>query len=208
MLLIVALSAVGLGHGLVWVLSTNGIVRGEYGAYRHEAIVQSALSVAIVVAIATIVALGECIVAPDHKDWLATTADRIAAISPIRIFAAVYCLQLAALFVLETVEQTAQFGHSLGLTSALGAPLLVGLIVHAACAFGVSMFALLAMRALAAARVRLRGVVAPFVRRLAAAMGKPESPAAQTLRAIKRISTPTPLARKIANRPPPSASPA
>jgi hypothetical protein len=204
MLLIAGLSSAGLSHGLVWSLTALGAIDGPYLAYRHDAIVTALLAGAVIGGVAGIIALACAFASGLRGDgtWFADVQRAITEFGPVRAFVVIAGVQLSAIAGLEAVEQMLQFGHSLGPSAALGAPLVVGIPVHGLCAllFVVLVFGI--ARAVVRAESHLRGFLAVQTRRMcrsldAAATLRPNSVAGDIVRL-------TPLALRFANRPPPS----
>jgi hypothetical protein len=203
-LAVAGLCSAGLSHGVVWSLTALGAIDGPYLAYRHDAMVAAVLAAAVVGGIIGIVALA-CAFASGMRGtdaWFAELQQKIADIGPLRAFFVVVAVQFGAIVSLESVEQITQLGHSLGPTTALGAPLVVGIPIHALCALAVVSLLFSLARAVVRAEKRIRGSLLPVIRR------KPcSSPPAVLLRphlAADAIVRPAPLSLRFANRPPPS----
>lgn len=70
-------------------------------------------------------------------------------------FAAIFALQLAVLYLMETAEQVVVCGHVLGSTIWLGAPLPIALSIHAAVAVAIVSTVVRSKRRLAATTLRV-----------------------------------------------------
>lgn len=204
----VALWAADLGHGIVAMLGRSGLIASPYGAYYHETIVPVLLTGLVCTTIVAAATFGDALVraAGYRGDWLANCAQFSARINFLVLAPIVFSLQLALLCAMESIEQIVTFGQPLGFTAALGAPLLLALGVHALMALFVCGAAVLFSRALAQAARALTQAVEPYIRRLLRAQSS--TPSTQCQYAISRIECARlkPLARRIANRPPPFAA--
>ncbi|HEY5095386.1 MAG TPA: hypothetical protein VII69_09745 [Candidatus Eremiobacteraceae bacterium] len=203
-LVVAGFCSAGLSHVLVWSLSALGAIDGPYLAYRHDAMFAAVLTAAVAGGIIGVVALACAFTSGvrGSEAWLAALHRTITAIGPRRAFAVVASVQLGAIIALEAAEQILQFGHSLGPAAALGAPLFVGIPIHALCALAIVWLLFAVAHAVVRAESRIRGLLLPTVRR----RSRP-SPAATTLqhyRASGSAVRPAPLALRFANRPPPS----
>lgn len=73
----------------------------------------------------------------------------------VRLLPTILILQLAALFLMETAEQVFVYGHPLGSTIWVGAPIPISLAVHALAAVGILSAVVRSKRALAATALRV-----------------------------------------------------
>jgi hypothetical protein len=203
-LLIAGLFSAGLSHGIVWWLTAFGAIDGPYMAYRHDAIVTALLAVAVVGGVAGLVALA-CALASGLRGgdaWFAALQRTISGIGPLRAFFAVAGVQFGAIAGLEAIEQVVQFGHTLGLSAALGAPLVVGIPIQALCALLCVVLIFGFARAVVRAESRLRGYLTVYRRRVRQSSGVAAS--LRPYRISGDIVRLAPLALRFANRPPPS----
>jgi hypothetical protein len=70
-------------------------------------------------------------------------------------FGVIFAFQLAALYLMETAEQLLVWGHLLGPTIWLGAPIPIAIAIHALVAFGIVSLVLRSRRALATTTLRV-----------------------------------------------------
>lgn len=205
------LCAAELGHGAVTALTRAGVVSGPYASYSHGAIVPTLVAALVLGAIALLNVAGEALArsARIRGDWVAQVAARIAAVSPLRLLPIVFAMQLLALYAMESAEQIVAFGHPLGFVASLGTPVILVLTVHAFAALIVVGSISHACRALTVAARAIAQALRLPMKRLTAR----EPSAAFNVRRLqieagsnaKRL---TPLAWRIANRPPPLQVPA
>jgi hypothetical protein len=71
----------------------------------------------------------------------------------------IFALQIAALYLMETTEQIVAWGHPLGSTIWLGAPLPVSFAIHALAGFAIAYAVVRSKRALAATTLRIIRVI-------------------------------------------------
>lgn len=139
---------------------------------------------------------------PGHHQDLSREAGQALASGIARLLPAIFMLQIIALYLMETAEQFAVWGHTLGPTVWLGGPVLVSLGVHGLTCAAVAFVIANRVRALAATTVRL----IRLIRALATfAFGAdqlvvPQGPLGVTLR------KPAPVLCRIGERAPPLAS--
>jgi hypothetical protein len=200
--------AADLGHGVMVTLDRIGLTGGPYGLYSHGATTPTLFAGLIFAIIGIMAYVGDALVeaASVRVDWLADCAARIARIHVIPLAGIVFLVQIPLLYAMETFEQTLAFGHPLGLLTTFGGPLYIALVVHALSAFIMSSCAILFSRSITQAVRIVARAVAPYLRRPAKVTsltaGARHTPVG--LRAKRRRLMP--LARHIANRPPPFAS--
>jgi hypothetical protein len=205
------LCAADLAHGAVAALTRAGIVAGPYGSYNHGALVPTLVAALALGALALLNVVGEALArsARIRGDWVAHVAARISEMSPLRLAPAVFAGQLIALFAMESIEQIAAFGHPLGFIASLGAPIVVALAVHALATIIVVTSISYGCRALTFAVGAIAEAFSLPMQRLAA---RHQSAASNVRRlaieADSKTGRLTPLARRIANRPPPLQVPA
>jgi hypothetical protein len=129
--LAVALTAAALVGPLVEYLADAGTFGPEAFTDRSNADMLPALCIAALVAAAFVVALARRLVYPSAPvpTWARQAADatRISLSQLLVTFG----LQIVVLFVMETCEQTAIWGHPLGGTIWLGGPIAISLALHA-----------------------------------------------------------------------------
>jgi hypothetical protein len=203
-LIVAGLCSAGLSHGVVRSLTALGAVHGSYASYRHDAIAAAMLAAAVVGGAIGVVGLG-CAFASGvcgRDAWFAALQSTIANLGPRPTFAVVVVVQFLAIVGIESIEQFAQFGHTLGLVGALGAPLIVAIPIQLVCALAVvvSLFAL--ARAVMRAEARMRGWLSPVIHVKSCTL--PVAALMRPYRASDDIVRPAPLALRFANRPPPS----
>jgi hypothetical protein len=117
----------------------------------------------------------------------------------LRLIPRTFAIQIAALWVAESLEQYAIAGHGLGGTVWLGAPVLAALAVHGAFCALVTYAAALAIRALAAPVLRVAALVAAFAKIVRA-----KGPATIFVGlAAPRLRAASPLVCQIGERAPP-----
>ena len=203
-----ALCAADLGHGVITMLGASGLVTGTYGSYYHEAVVPALLGALICATIVAAATFGKALAraAGFRGDWLTSFVERIARINLLLLIPLVFSLQLALLFGMESAEQIAAFGRPLGIGAAMGAPLPLALSVHAFAAILLCATTILFARALGRAARALTHAATPFIRRLLIKHSAAPSPQRRRLIFRTENARPTPLARRIANRPPPLAA--
>lgn len=112
---------------------------------------------------------------------------------------ATFALQIAALFLMETAEQYAVYGHALGGLVWLGGPALVSVAVHAVLCAVVAVAIARTVRALAVTTLR----VIRLVRALAAFPAHGARPIALRRRAAVSIDRSRPVLCRIGERAPP-----
>jgi hypothetical protein len=203
-LVVSGLCSAGLYHGAVWSLTALGAVRGSYGGYRHETIAAALLAAAVAFGAIGVIGVG-CAFASGVRGgdaWFGALHRTISDVGPYRAFALVVAVQFVAIISLETIEQVAQLGHSLGPSAALGAPLIAAIPIHLLCALAVVSVLFGVARAVVRAESRLRSFLLPVTHRrmrsqLSALLLRP-------YRAADEIARFAPLALRFANRPPPS----
>ncbi|GAC1577305.1 MAG: hypothetical protein NVS3B7_10580 [Candidatus Elarobacter sp.] len=134
--LAVASTAAAVASPCVEALSNGGAFGPGTWTDRSNADVVPVLGLGLVFAGAFVFVLAQRAAAPAHAaplwmhDALVPVARAARAANAVLMFA----LQIALLFGMETVEQTAVWGHPLGGTIWLGGPLAASLAVHAAAA--------------------------------------------------------------------------
>ena len=205
------LCAADLVHGTVAALTRAGIIAGPYGAYNHGAIVPTLVAALALGALALLNVVGEALArsARIRGDWVAHVAARISEMSPLRLAPAVFAGQLIALFAMESIEQIAAFGHPLGFIASLGAPIVVALAVHALATIIVVTSISYGCRALTFAVSAIAEAFSLPMQRLAARQQSAASNVRRlAIEADSKTCRLTPLARRIANRPPPLQVPA
>jgi hypothetical protein len=205
---IAVLCAAALGHGFIAALTRAGIVVGPFGTYAHETLVPLLLTAAIIAGVTMLGLFGDALARAggDRGDWLAQASTQIARASSPKLALTVFVLQLLVLSMMEAVEQAAAFGHPLGLGAALGAPLAIGLAVHAFAMLLVLGAVILATRGIAAAAQALARAIGPAIRRLLVGARSTARAARRAFEIFSEVSLLTPLAWRIANRPPPTAA--
>jgi hypothetical protein len=129
----VALIAAALADPVVESVSNTGIFGGHYADNNHLGVIPTLL--VGVMLVLEIIAL-RCLEVLRHsrngsRDWLVDVARGISKRSPAQDLPYVLGMQLAALFLLESIEQLAVGGKLLGGTAWLGGPLLFSLLLHA-----------------------------------------------------------------------------
>jgi hypothetical protein len=129
--LAVALTAAALIGTLVEYLANAGAFGVAAFTDRSNADVGPALCIGALVAAAFVAALARRLLCPSAPvpTWARRAADatRISRLQMVVTFG----LQIAALFVMETSEQAAIWGHPLGGTIWLGGPIAISLLLHA-----------------------------------------------------------------------------
>lgn len=202
---IAALCAAALGHSLIAALSRAGAVAGAFGAYRHDALAPVLLAASIVALVGALGLFGDALAraAGVKGDWLAEACAHIARAPLFKLAPAILALQLLVFFIMEAVEQNAAFGHPLGLVATLGTPIVIGLAAHVLATLVVLGGVRFATRAIAAAVMALAHALGPTIRRLLIDKQSPLRPAYYAYASFTDRSLFSPLARRIANRPPP-----
>ena len=206
-----ALLAADLGHSAVAALTRAGIVAGPYVSYNHSALVASFVAALVLGAVALLNVAGDALTrsARIRGDWVAHVAARISEVSPLCIAPTVFAAQLIALFVMETGEQVVAFGHPLGFIASLGAPVVLVLAVHALATLIVVGSIAHACRVLTvAARAIVKALRVPMQRLTAREPSALPCVRRLLLAAGSKVGRLTPLAWRIANRPPPLQVPA
>jgi hypothetical protein len=129
--LAVALTAAALIGPLVEYLANAGAFGTGAFTDRSNADVAPALCIGALVAAAFVAALARRLLRPSAP--VPTWARRAAAATRISHLqmAITFGMQIAALFVMETGEQSAVWGHPLGGTIWLGGPIAISLLLHA-----------------------------------------------------------------------------
>jgi len=146
----VALIAAALADPAVESVSNTGIFGGHYADNNHLGVVPTLLvGVLLVLEIAALRCLDVVRRSTNgSREWLVDVARGISERSPAQDLPYVFGLQLAALFLLESIEQLAVGGQLLGGAAWLGGPILFSLLLHAlvgaGCTFALGSF----MRAL------------------------------------------------------------
>jgi hypothetical protein len=199
------LCAADFGHGATSVLTRAGLMAGPSASYPHTAVIPTLLVALIFAAIAGLNIGGEALAraAGVRGDWLAHVAARISGLSPVRLAPVVFAGQLLVLFAMESAEQIAALGHPLGFLASFGAPLAFALAINALAAL-ITVFAIsYASRCLTAALRALAIAMAPMMRRLPASRPAGVNVRRLSLDARSDIVRTSPLAWRVANRPPP-----
>jgi hypothetical protein len=134
-----------------------------------------------------------------RRHWLQTSGDALDGKVLARLLPCVFALQIIALYVMETVEQIAVFGHPLGGSVWLGGPVLVSLAAHALlCAITIAAAGKM-LRAFAQTALR----IVAFIREIASlAVGGSDAAFALPRRSLSRPYNAPTLCR-IGERAPP-----
>ncbi|HXM18934.1 MAG TPA: hypothetical protein VN934_08970 [Candidatus Tumulicola sp.] len=202
---IASLCAAALGHSVVAALTRAGVVVSAFGAYRHEALTPVLLAAGIVALVVALGLFGDALARAlgVRGDWVAALSAHMARTPVAKLAPAVLTLQLLVFFAMEAVEQNAAFGHPLGLMATLGTPVAFGLAAHLLATLVVLGGLRFATRAIAAAAAALARAIGPAIRRLLIDKQSPLRPAYYAYASFTDRSFYSPLARRIANRPPP-----
>lgn len=96
--------------------------------------------------------------------WFEAWAGMLDDATVLRLIPRTLAIQIAALWVAETLEQYAVTGHGFGGTVWLGAPVLAALAMHAVFCVLVAVVAARGIRALAAPALRVACLIAAFAR--------------------------------------------
>jgi hypothetical protein len=178
---------------------------GPSASYPHTAVIPTLLVALIFAAIAGLNIGGEALAraAGVRGDWLAHVAARISGLSPLRLAPVVFAGQLLVLFAMESAEQIVALGHPLGFLASFGAPLAFALAINALAAL-ITVFAIAcASRVLTSALRALAIAMAPMMRRLPASRPAGVNVRRLSLDARSDMVRTSPLAWRVANRPPP-----
>ena len=207
MLASAALCAADVGHGAVAFLSRHSLIRGPYLTYHHDTIVPTMLSALALAAIAAVKIFGDALANKTNvsDDWLVSSAARITRFHFLALVPLIFVVQIGVLFDMETLEQTMVLGHGLGFAASMGMPLPLTLVVQAIAALAVGAAAYLVSRAvLIGAQSVARALHTSFCRLLAT---QPSGLASSYHHDHPRTEQGrlSPIARHIANRPPPFA---
>jgi hypothetical protein len=116
-----------------------------------------------------------------------------------RLLIPAFVMQIAVLYVMETAEQLAVWGHTLGPAVWLGGPVLVSLAVHAATCIAVAFAISRCVRALATTTLRVIRLILALVRFAAQA----PSPRRRRLARVVTFSVTAPVFCRIGERAPP-----
>lgn len=116
-----------------------------------------------------------------------------------RMLPAIFTLQIAVLFGMETVEQYAVYGHGLGGTIWLGGPVAVSLAIHALVCLCAAVLVARTMKSIAHSVVRLVRIFRAFVT-LRAHGAAPHARAAREFLFYRKLA---PIACRIGERAPP-----
>lgn len=162
--LAVALIAGALADPLVESVSNTGVFGGHYADDNHITIVPTLLvGVVLVLQISIVRCFATRRQSGLHRDWLVDVAMRISARPPMQDFACVFGLQIAALFVMESLEQIVGGGRLLGGTAWLGGPIAFSLLTHALVCVGCMFAVNGAMRAIVTTFAALIRVAIDFI---------------------------------------------
>lgn len=162
--LAVALIAGALADPLVETVSNTGIFGGHYADDNHITIVPTLLAgVVLVLQISVVRCFATRGRSEFGRDWLVDVARRISARPPMHDFACVFGLQIAALFVMESLEQIVGGGRLLGGTAWLGGPIAFSLLTHALVCVGCMFAVNGAMRAIVRTFAALIRVAIDFI---------------------------------------------
>jgi hypothetical protein len=181
-----------------------GFIAGPYLTYNHAAVIPALLAGLILGVIAAIVFLGDSLAAAAGGapgDWLLHSASTIARVRFISLAALILGPQLLLVLGMESAEQIAAFGHPLGLAAALGAPAFYALLAHTLAALIVAGAALLVSRAVTVAARVVARALGTQLRCVPASALSPCFARREFHELLGRRVKP--LARRIANRPPP-----
>jgi hypothetical protein len=130
---------------------------------------------------------------------LKAASDSLTPASFAQMLPAIFVLQIAVLFLMETLEQFAVYGHPLGGTIWLGGPVAVSLCVHALFCICAGALVARSMKSIAHSVVRLVRVFRAFVTLCAHG----PVPQARNVPDFVFFAKPAPVACRIGERAPP-----
>ena len=200
-----AMAAAGLGHAAVDLLAYAHAFSGAYGRYQHTGIGVALIAVAAMAfGFVTASVVAATIAQLRHRFGVDSGASIAAMIRPrASTLPLVFCVQLAMLVGVETLEQIQRFGHPLGLAASFGGPVLIALAIHAFFAVIGAFGSFGVLRSFARALAAIARVVIPLVLRVAVAAAAVAGAPVRAANALRRTPSGAPLALRIANRPPP-----
>jgi len=196
---------------MVAALTRAGFVTGPYATYGHGSIAPALLAASIFATVILLSVFGEALAraAGSREDWVVCAATRFGEISPLRLAPAVFAAQLILLFGMESAEQIVAVGHPLGFIASLGSPLVLALTMHALAALAVVSAIRFACQALTLAVRAVASVIGSAVLRASVIKARAGTSALRVaIDTRARLRRLTPLAWRIANRPPPLQVPA
>ena len=140
-LVAIAIVAAALADPLVESVTNAGVFGYRQADNNHMGIIPALLAGSVLLLEVAVMRFMECWrrTTAGERDWLPVIADRFAHRSCARDAPLIFSMQIAALFVMESVEQLASSGSLAGVLVWLGGPLWFSLLVHAlvctACTF-------------------------------------------------------------------------
>jgi hypothetical protein len=130
---------------------------------------------------------------------LRAASDSITIACALRLWPAIFVLEIAALYGMETVEQSVVYGHALGGALWLGAPVVASLSIHASFCLCATILAARSLRTVARAVVRIVHLLRAFT--ILPAQGA--SPLRKAVDALVAAHVPAPIPCRIGKRAPP-----
>jgi hypothetical protein len=202
----IALLGADIGHSVIPLLSRWGVA--PFGSYAHAGVIPALLAGILLIGVAVLIIFGDALAKATGlgTDWFTGSARVIAHVSWFRFLFAIFALQIATLLVMEFAEQTIAFGHPLGAAGALGAPVFVALAAQALSALAVGAAVLFGARSVVAAIVTFARAIRPAFRRQRWSADQPAAALQRAQNFDSFVPVLAPLARHVANRPPPLAA--
>ncbi|HLI95250.1 MAG TPA: hypothetical protein VKT72_04070 [Candidatus Baltobacteraceae bacterium] len=162
-LVAVALVAAALGDPLVEAISNSGVVGRGFSDDNHLSVIPTLIAG---ISLALLLICRRCVEMfrrpGERRDWLTDMARHVTVRSPLHDVPYVLVLQLAALFVMESVEQLFFGGRLLGGTVWLGGPIWFSLLMHVSLGCACTFLIARGMRAILRRCATLVGVALEF----------------------------------------------
>lgn len=195
-----ALMAAAVADPIVETASNLGLFgRGNFTDHSTLDVVPTLLAAAVFAGIWLVMRVKRSIAGPSSAAW-STAAAAIDAPTVLRLLPCIFIVQIAALFAMESTEQLVVYGHLLGGTIWLGAPILIALAVHAFFCVALSFLLAVTLRAFAAS-------LAQFVEALLRLLSsfEPHRPGVARLRLLPTFFRPfRPTLCRLGERAPPT----
>jgi hypothetical protein len=128
-----AIAAAAVIDPILESLSNKGVFGAGHYTDRSNLDVVPALCVALALSLVVAIGIARRVLARNcyAPEWLRLSATALEDLALRPLLPAVFILQIAALFTMETIEQVAVAGHPLGGAVWLGGPVAISLALHA-----------------------------------------------------------------------------
>ena len=202
----IALLGADIGHSVIPLVSRWGLA--PVGSYAQAGVIPALLAGVLLIGVAVLIIFGDALAKATGlgTDWFTGSARVIARVSWFRFLFSIFALQIATLLMMEYAEQTIAFGHPLGAAAALGAPLFLALAAQALSALAVGAAVLFVARSVVAAIVTFARAIRPLFQKRRFFAGQRAAALQRAQNVDSFVPVLAPLARHVANRPPPLAA--